>query len=105
MLASCGGGTGSGDGGLVPDGGDLGAATCEYPQQTPPGEVNDPRCPAQYGGAMGSLCFHTDCTAGLLSCRYYGQGDGRPGCYAIALMTCNTAPGDGGTRLEWVCDN
>jgi hypothetical protein len=109
-LAGCGGGGNNapGDGPAGADAPAVGDAACEYPQQTPPDAGNDPDCPAQYGGPSGGLCTPPgqSCTVANLTCRYYGVGDGRPGCYAIAMMWCNPAVGaDGGTVLKWVCAN
>lgn len=75
---------------------------CEYPQQTPADAGNDPRCPAQYGGPAAQLCFDQPCPEAGLTCRYYGVGDGVPGCHAIAMMFCT---GTDGGAARWVCAN
>ena len=81
---------------------------CQYPQQTPPDAGNDPRCPSQYGGPLGSLCFLQACSPEGLNCKYYGAGDGPPGCQAIAVMVCRSMMArDGGTNggAVWICAN
>ena len=89
-LVACGpGGGGSADGPL-PDvaliASDMSSDSgirCEYPQTPPPGFKNDPACPATYGGHLFSLCTppNQPCTPSGLTCRYYGVGDGVPGCF------------------------
>jgi hypothetical protein len=85
-------------------------SSCRYPQQAPPGAANDPKCPTQYGGPAGSLCTppRQPCANSGLTCRYYGAGDGVPGCWAIAEMSCqSTIDWDAGTDggAAWVCAN
>jgi hypothetical protein len=98
-------------------GGGGGGMECEYPQHAPAGETNDPSCPSLYGGddSLGSLCFgHSSCPVSGVLCRYYGAGDGRPGCQAIAIMSCgppfesadaDAGSSDSGTTLVWTCAN
>lgn len=86
---------------LSPAATDLG---CEYPQQRPDGSApNDPRCPSQYGGSAGGLCFSQPCPESGLRCTYYGVGDGTATSHAIAVMTCGGSLTDGG--VTWVCAN
>jgi hypothetical protein len=97
-----GGVDGHGDGHVESD------MNCEYPQQTPRDARNDLRCPTQYGGPLFSLCasVSSPCSAPGITCRYHGVGDGRPGCYAIAMMWCNPPSGsDGGAGSVWTCAN
>jgi hypothetical protein len=101
-LAAC-------DGGVPPT-----STPCEYPQTRPAGTANDSRCPAVYGGdAQNDLCAggFAPCDAPNLNCSYYGVGDGRPGCYAIAVMFCASPQNedadagsvDGGAQTVWRC--
>jgi hypothetical protein len=106
-FAACDPDNGNADGGNGNvDAGNDGSASCGYPQQRPPGTSNDPRCPARYGGdTTSSLCagINNPCTDTGLTCSYYGVGDGRPGCYAIAGMSCGPPFGADGGASVWTC--
>lgn len=82
------------------------SGTCQYPQKPPSDAGNDPACPTQYGGYLGSLCvgLNQPCSPSGLTCTYYGAGDGSPGCYAIAGMSCVPPLGaDAGAAPVWRC--
>jgi hypothetical protein len=55
---------------------------------------------------MGTLCggVNQPCSPSGLACSYYGVGDGRPGCYAIAMMWCKPPlNADAGAAPVWIC--